>query len=260
MQKFLNINPEKTSQKIINFLKKEFSERQKRTAILAISGGIDSAVCAFLCAKAKLNLYLVNLPYGGQSVKDGMSVAKELKLSEKQTLTINIGRVVDEQIKEIEKSVKLDQVDKGNIMARQRMIVQYALAKKLNGLVVGTENLSEYYLAYFTLYGDQACDIRPIASLLKTQVYQLGKYLGVPEKITKKAPSAELWKEQTDEKELGFSYEEADPIIYLYKVKNLNKEKILKKYPFNNSLINKVIERIDSTEYKRENPPKCIFC
>ncbi len=260
MQKFLNINPEKTSQKIINFLKKEFSERQKRTAILAISGGIDSAVCAFLCKEAGLKLYAINLPYKKQSISDSLLIEKSLNLPKKQTITINIGSSVDAQIKKLKEHINIDALDKGNIMARQRMIIQYALAKKLNGLVVGTENLSEYYLAYFTLYGDQACDIRPIANLFKTHIYQLAKYFKIPEKIIKKAPSADLWKEQTDEKELGFSYKEADPIIYFKMIKKFTKEKILKNNKFNKSLVNKVIKRIDSTEYKRENPPKCIFC
>ena len=97
-------------------------------------------------------------------------------------------------------------------MARQRMIVQYALARCLKGLVVGTENLSEYYLGYFTLYGDQACDISAISHLWKTQVYQLAAYLQVPEWILKQAPTAGLWPGQTDEGEFGFTYKDADQI------------------------------------------------
>jgi NAD+ synthase len=138
------------------------------------------------------------------------------------------------------------------------MIVQYALARNLNGLVVGTENLSEYYLAYFTLYGDQACDISPIAGLLKTQVYQLGKYLEVPKEIIKKAPSAGLWKNQTDEDELGFSYEKADPIIYLKIIKKYSKKQIINKgFPAN--LVDRVIKRIEKTEFKRQEGPKCYL-
>jgi len=260
MANFLEIDPQKITQKIISFLKKEFNDRNKKIAILGISGGIDSSICAFLCKKTGLKLYTINLPCKNQDTKDSELIERILKISKKKVITINIGKTVDEQIREIEKNIKLDSVDRGNIMARQRMIVQYALARKLNGLVVGTENLSEYYLAYFTSYGDQACDIRPIAELLKTQVYQLGKYLGVPEKIIKKAPSAELWNGQIDEAELGFSYEKADPIIYYYKIKKFTKRKILNNYNFSKSLVNKVVKRIDSTEYKREDPPKCIFC
>ncbi len=255
----LEINSKKVSNKILSFLKKEFQQRKKKCAILGISGGIDSAVCAFLCEKAGLKLYAINLPYKNQSIKDGELVEKSLKLPKEQIITIDIGKAVDEQIKELKKYAKLDSVDKGNIIARQRMIVQYALARRLKGLVIGTENLSEYWLAYFTSHGDQACDIAPIANLLKTQVYEIAKYLNVPEKIINKLPSADLWKGQTDEKELGFSYAKADPIIYLYKINNLTKEKIIETYGFNKSLVSKIIKRIDSTEYKRENSPKCIF-
>jgi NAD+ synthase len=252
-------NPQVISKEIILFLRKEFSNRKKKIAILGVSGGIDSALTAFLCHKAGLKLYVVNLPYNKQSTDDGNLIAKSLKLPEKQILTINIGSSVDSQFEKIEKSVKLDIVDKGNMMARQRMIVQYALARKLGGLVVGTENLSEYYLAYFTLFGDQACDIAPIAGLLKAQVYQLAQYLNVPEKIISKAPSADLWENQTDEKELGFSYTEADPIIYLNKIKLVSPSKIISQYGFKKSLVNKVMKRIRDTEFKREEVPKCYI-
>jgi len=259
MDKLVKIDPKKTTDRIVNFLKTEFKDRKKKVAILGMSGGIDSVTCAFLCKKADLKLYAVNLPYKKQSVKDSLLIEKNLSLPQKQILTINIGSSVDAQVKELKKNTDIDMFDKGNIMARQRMIVQYALAKKLNGLVVGTENLSEYWLAYFTTHGDGAYDIAPIANLLKTQVYEIAKYLGVPEKIIKSAPSAGLWKNQTDENELGFSYFDADPIIHLYKVRGFSKQKIIKNYSFDKNLVEKVIERIDATQFKREYPPKCVI-
>ena len=252
----LQINSQKVSKEIVLFLKKEFSGKKKKIAILGVSGGIDSALTAFLCHKAGLKLYAINLPYNDQGVSDGNLIAKSLNLPKKQILTINIGSSVDNQFEEIEKKVKLDVIDKGNMMARQRMIVQYSLARKLGGLVVGTENLSEYYLAYFTLFGDQACDIAPIAGLLKAQVYQLAQYLNVPEKIINKAPSADLWENQTDEKELGFSYVEADPIIYLNKIKLVSPPKIISQYGLKKTLVNKIIKRIHDTEFKRKEVPK----
>ena len=136
-------------------------------------------------------------------------------------------------------------------MARVRMIILYDLARKLNGLVVGTENLSEYYLGYFTLHGDQAADINPIAGLWKTQVFELAKYFNLPIR----EPSADLWKGQTDEKELEFSYEEADPILYLYCVKKINPKKIIKDFDFSADLVYRVLEKVENTEYKREEVP-----
>jgi NAD+ synthase len=166
--------------------------------------------------------------------------------------------VVDLQVKDFSKWIKIDKIDKGNIMARQRMIVQYAFARRLNGLVVGTEDLSEYYLGYFTLHGDQACDISPISGLFKTQVKELARYLKMPNWLLEKKPSPGLWEGQTAENELGFSYEEADPILYLHCLKKYSKERIIKK-GFNQKLVNKVLERVRTTDYKRESPPKILF-
>lgn len=256
MKNFSPIN-QKIVERISNFLKREFKKRKKSKAILALSGGVDSTVCAFLCQKAGLDLYGIILPYRSRGT-DGKKIAKVLNLPKDHIIVIDIAPLTEVAVKEIGKKIKLDKVDKGNIMARQRMIVQYALARQLNGLVVGTENLSEYYLGYFTLHGDQACDISPIAGLFKTQVYDLAKYLGVPGEIIKKVPTAGLWPGQTDEEELGFSYQKADPILFLFCVKNYSKEKIIKK-GFNSKLVNKIIERVKATRYKRQYPPKFYF-
>ena len=245
-------NYQKISEKIINFLEKEFKKRNKTKAILAVSGGLDSATCAFLCQKADLDLYIVVLPYQGRGY-DGERLTKFLKLPKKRIINLNITSLVDSTAEEIQKIIKLDEVDKGNIMARQRMIIQYALARSLKGLVVGTENLSEYYLGYFTSYGDQACDISPISGFWKTQVYELAKYLGVPQWILKKKPTADLWPGQADEKELGFSYQAADPILDLFIVKKYSKEKIIN-LGFDKKTVDKVLKRVKITNYKRQGP------
>lgn len=252
--KELLLNNQKIAKEITRFLKKEFKERNKTKAILALSGGVDSSTCAFLCKRAGLDLYAIILPYqkGGS---DGKRIAKILNLPKDHIVTVDIAPLVESAVKELQRIVKLDHIDKGNIMARQRMIVQYALARRLNGLVVGTENLSEYYLGYFTLYGDQACDISPIAGLFKTQVYQLAKYLGVPRWILDKEPSAGLWPGQTDEKEFGFTYKDADQIMYLSIIKKYPKERIAKK-GFNPRLVNRVLGRVKATEFKRQEPPR----
>jgi NAD+ synthase len=251
-------NHKKIAVKIINFLKREFKKRKKQKAILGISGGLDSTATALLCKKAGLDLYGILLPYRKRGLADSKKVAQILKLPKNRIIYIDIGLVVDAQVKELQKVVKLDKVDKGNIMARQRMIFQYALARRLNGLVVGTEDLSEYYLGYFTLHGDQACDISPIAGLFKTQVYEFAKYLGVPKWVLEKKPSPGLWLGQTAEGELGFTYREADQIIYLSIIKKYPKEKIIKK-GFSPKLVNKVLARVKATGYKRQAPPKLLF-
>ena len=246
----LNLDNKKITEKICGFLKKEFKQRKKSCGILGVSGGIDSATAAFLLKKAEINFYAVSLPYGKLTKKDKVKkLVQVLNLPKTRFIEIDITKIVDEQIKVFK---KLDKIDKGNIMSRTRMIILYALARQLNGLVIGTENLSEYWLGYFTLHGDQASDINPIAVLWKTQVQELAKYLGAPPEILKQKPSAELWQNQTDEKELGFSYQKADPILELFCVKKYSKRKIIKDYGFNANLVELILNRVKQTEYKRQ--------
>ncbi len=249
------MDKQKAAKKIVNFLKKEFKDRKKKRAILALSGGIDSALCAYLCRMASLELYAVILPYK-KSGNEGKKLAKVLKLPKNHIIKIDIAPLVDSASREISRTVKIDQVDKGNIMARQRMVIQYALARRLNGLVVGTENLTEYYLGYFTLFGDQACDISPISGLLKTQVRELAQYLGVPKWILEKAPTAGLWEGQTDEGEFGFTYKDADLIIDSLILKKLPRNKLVKD-GVDSKVIDKVLKKVKETEYKRQGAPKC---
>ena len=229
------INNKSVAGEIGKFLKEEFRKRKKTSAIVGVSGGVDSSLTAKLCERASLNVKRVFMPYGKTSKGPGEDFSK-----------IDITKAVD-----ILAGKAANKISKGNIMARVRMIILYDLARKLNGLVVGTENLSEYYLSYFTLHGDQAADINPITGLWKTQVLGLVKYFNLPIR----EPSADLWKGQTDEKELGFSYEEADPILYLYCVKKISPRKIIKDFDFSADLVYRVLERVKSTGYKREEVP-----
>jgi NAD+ synthase len=250
---FLALDNKKTTKRICGFLKKEFKQRKKSCGILGISGGVDSTTAAFLLKKAEIDFYAVSLPYGKIVKKDKVKkLVQALNLSPNKFIEIDITKIVDEKIKTIQKTVQLDKIDKGNIMARTRMIILYALARKFNGLVIGTENLSEYWLGYFTLHGDCASDINPIAWLWKSQVQKLAKYLGAPAEILKQKPSAELWQNQTDEKELGFSYQKADPILELFCVKKYSKRKIIKDYGFNANLVELILNRVKQTEYKRQ--------
>ncbi len=137
---------------------------------------------------------------------------------------------------------------KGNIMARARMIVVFDTAKKLDGLVCGTENKSEHYLGYFTRFGDAASDIEPISTLYKTQVQEMATFLGLPEIFTTKAPSAGLWEGQTDEKEMGFSYEDADRAVAV--ILGESKESI------DPTILNKVKALMDSQAFKLKVPYK----
>jgi len=247
------------SEEIINFLRMEFKKRNKTKAIVGISGGIDSAVTSSLCKKAGLDLYVTNLAYKKRGLTEAKKVIEYLDLPKSKISYIDITPLVDLQIRKIQKIIKLDKISIGNIFPRQRMIIQYALASRLNALVVGTQNLSEYCLGYFTTYGDQAFDTCPIAGLWKSQVYQLAKYLKIPEIIVEREPSGDLWPRLTDEKDLGFNYEYADEIMHLLFVRRYTKREIVARYGFNSKLVDKVSNRIKITDYKRRDIPKCYF-
>lgn len=194
--------------KIITFIKKTFQAERFNKAVVAVSGGIDSSVALVLTVKAlgAENVFSLQLPYKNQSIESSDLILDFAKIPLKNRVKINIGKIVDGF------GVK-DKARLGNIMARVRMIYCFDLAKKLNALVVGTENKSEKILGYYTRFGDEASDIEPIIHLYKTQVKQLARELKIPEKIINQAPTAGLWPGQTDEGDLGFTYKEADQVL-----------------------------------------------
>lgn len=217
------IDPVAEVSRRVNFMK-EYILRSGATGLLiAISGGIDSAVTTGLCKRATDELsqetgkeYItlgVFQPYGEQAdIEHSYEVARAFGLT--HTMETNIEDAVDEIALEVEHGFKsigrsrhMSHQGKGNIKARTRMVMQYALSFELNLLVVGTDHASEAITGFYTKWGDGAVDITPLSSLNKRQVRQLGAYLGVPEAIITKAPTAGLWEGQTDENELGISYD-----------------------------------------------------
>lgn len=208
----------------VDFLKQYVVDSKTTGLLIAISGGVDSAVATGLCKMATDELsqetgqdYMtlgVFQPYGEQhDIADSYSVAEAFGLKHK--VETNIEEAVDEIAIEVEYGFKslgihrhISRSGKGNVKARTRMVMQYALAFDLNLLVVGTDHASEALTGFFTKYGDGAVDITPLSTLNKRQVRQLAVKLGVPQPILDKAPSAGLWEGQTDEAELGITYED----------------------------------------------------
>src|SRR3989344_9255784 len=176
------------SEKIVKFIRETFTQQGFTKAIVAVSGGIDSATSLLLTVKAlgKENVYSLQLPYKKhQSLELSDLVIEQAGIPKNQRLVINIGRPADKIA--VKLNAKKDKVRLGNILARVRMICLFDPAKKLGALVVGTENKSEKMLGYFTRFGDEASDLEPIVHLYKTEVVKLAQELGVPEKIIKAA-------------------------------------------------------------------------
>lgn len=192
--------------KIQEFIK--FTLKEKK-AIIGVSGGIDSALVLLLLKrslpKEQIEAYFMpEIAGSARDKEDVVELEKAADIPIKNVYIDNIVRVFDSLLQVNDRKLL------GNIKSRIRMTVLYYMANKSNGMVVGTTNKTEFLTGYFTKFGDGACDLEPLISLTKTEVRELSREVGVPTSILKKPPSAGLWAEQYDERELGFSYEEID--------------------------------------------------
>lgn len=239
--------------KIVGFIKNAVAEAGFNKVIVGLSGGLDSSLSAFLGAEAlgKGGVVGVKMPHGKvtnpESLSDADLVIKSLGI---KSYTVDIAGLVDPYFEQFPDA---DRVRRGNKMARERMSVLYDLAKQEKALVMGTGNKTEILLGYFTLHGDAACDINALSGIYKTHVRALAKEVGVPQKIIDKAPSADLWKGQTDEGELGITYAECDKLLYLMIDKKADEKRLVKE-GFDKKFIEKVKNRIKQSEFKRKIP------
>jgi NAD+ synthase len=231
MNNQLQINPKQEKERIISFMKETFAQQKIDHAVIGLSGGIDSTVSFFLLKDVlpAKNIHVTHMYYFKPVFSDIEKAVRKIGIPVENIHLMSIKDAVDEAAKlnQIGKS-ESDKIRIGNIAARMRMILLFDLAKKYNAMVVGTENKSENLLSYFTRFGDQASDIEPIEHLYKTQVYQLAQQLNVPQVIIDQNPTAGLWAGQTDEGEFGFSYEEADQVLYRAFEQNQTVEEITK--------------------------------
>lgn len=249
----LTINTELARKILTSFLHSEITRAGFRRAVLGLSGGIDSALSCYLAAEAlgPENVLAVRMPYRTSSQGSLDHAQLVIDALGVQALTIPITPMVDPYF---ENFPDASNMRRGNVMARQRMIVLYDQSEAFKGLVVGTGNKTEILLGYSTLYGDAACALNPLGDLYKTQIRQLSRELGIPAPILDKAPSADLWDNQTDEGELGFTYEEVDRLLYLLIDQRYSPADCLDA-GFAETFVQTVVRRIRRNHFKRVLPP-----
>jgi NAD+ synthase len=249
----LTINTDLARTILVGFVYSEITRTGFKRAVVGLSGGIDSALACALAVEAlgPENVLAVRLPYKSSSpdsLEHAQNLIDQLGMPSK---TIDITPMTDPLI-ELESG--MSNVRKGNILARERMIVLYDQSEAFKGLVVGTSNKTEILLGYSTLYGDAASALNPIGDLYKTHVRQLSRAMHIPAAIVDKPPSADLWVGQTDEGELGFTYEQADRLLYLLVDQRYSAEEAIEA-GFDENLVKLVVERVRRYQFKRMMPP-----
>ena len=236
---------------LVQFLKDEVKKAGFSKVVLGISGGIDSAVVAVLAHKAfQNNLLGLMLP---SSTSSSASFEHAAELCQKFGIRVEkvpVGPLVDTYFKNHPDASKLRV---GNFSARMRMSVLYDISARENALVLGTGNKSEILLGYGTIFGDLACAINPIGELYKTEIFEFAAYLGVPESILTKAPSADLWEDQSDEGEFGFTYAQIDKVLYAHIEEKKDKAALIAS-GFDRELVEMTLERIKSNRFKGKLP------
>lgn len=248
----LTINTDLARKILVSFIHDEIARTGLSRAVLGLSGGIDSALSCYLAAEAlgPQNVLALRLPYqssSSESLSHAQLVIDDLGV---QTETVEITDMVDPLLATIPAN---ESKRRGNVMARARMVVWYDRSAAFNGLVVGTSNKTEILLGYSTLWGDSASALNPLGDLYKTQIRQLARAIGVPQPIIDKAPSADLWEGQTDEGELGFTYERVDQLLYLLVDQRYRREELIAagyEAPF----VDRVLTTIRRNQFKRTPP------
>lgn len=246
---------EELSQRIdqtVEWLRKKVAEAKAEGVVVGISGGVDSAVVTGLCSQAFPGRCIgVIMPSHSdpEDVEDALWIAEGFEI---RPLEVNLSGAHTQVMGQVKKGLEgigcnlvAEKMSQGNLKARLRMSTLYAVANAMNYLVVGTDNAPESYTGYFTKYGDGGVDLLPISSLTKTEVRAWARMLGLPKRIATRVPTAGLWPGQTDESELGITYDQID------------------RYLLGEEVPTEVQERIESlhrqSEHKRQMPPSFVL-
>jgi NAD+ synthetase len=242
---------------LVSFLKDEVVRRRNfKKGIVGISGGVDSALTAFLATKAlgKDNVIGVRMPYrtsSPESLSHAQLVIDELGI---ESVTVDITKAVDGYLSSVS---DVSPTRSGNVMARERMIVLFDLSASYGALPLGTGNKSERLLGYFTWHADDSPPVNPLGDLFKTQVWDLARYVGVPQVILSKPATPDLIPGQETERDYGFTYQQADPILY-YLIRGYGPEE-LEGRGFDPKIVAAVQRRLDSTHWKRRLPTVAVL-
>ena len=251
------IDPAVAAKNCTEFIKTTMEAAGRDSLVLGLSGGIDSAVAAGVAVRAlgADKVLGVMMPYStssAASLTDAQAVADNLGMAVEK---VEISAMADAFLAEMNTE---DRLRRGNIMARCRMIVLYDRSARDGSLVLGTGNRTEGLLGYTTMYGDNACALNPIGQLYKTEIRALSSYLGLPDSVLTKAPSADLWDGQTDEDELGVTYAEVDRLLVGMVDEGLGVSQLMA-LGFAEELVVRVQKRVRSMAFKRTLPPVCVF-
>ncbi len=248
-----NIDYASITETIEKFLSDQMEKNHAKGLILGLSGGIDSAVLAYICKrKLKEKTMAIIMPDTSITPTETEDALKMIALTGIEYKLIDIKPIVNEYAMYLEPNEK----SRGNLRARIRTNILYYYANAKNYLVLGSSDKSEYLIGYFTKFGDGAADLTPIISLYKLQVREIAKYLEVPENIISKKSSPHLWENHEAEDELGATYEEIDSVLYCLFEKKLSVDETVKITQIEKSIVDKVHELNINSEHKRLSAQK----
>lgn len=249
---YQKIDAEMVDRILTRFLYQEVTKTGFKKVVLGLSGGIDSATVAYLCARTfqSENITALIMPYhtsNPDNIKDAQLIVAETGITHE---VHDISAMVDAFFSA---DPGANMIRRGNRMARERMCFLYDYSSRHNALVIGTSNKTELLLGYGTIFGDLASAINPIGDLYKSQIWQLAEFYQIPDHIIKKPPSADLWSGQTDENEIGYSYSEIDRLLHCM-VDMRYPETMLVDLGFSSEMINSILSRMQKSQFKRRPP------
>jgi NAD+ synthase len=248
----LPLNPDLLHRLLVGFLRDEVHKTGTKRVVLGISGGVDSSLVAMLAAEAlgAANVLGIGMPYRLSSKESTEHADLVVRASGIESMRVDITPQIDAYF---DRFPDADAARRGNKMARERMTILYDHSARIGGLVLGTSNKTELLLGYGTIHGDLASAVNPLGDLYKAQVWNLAEHVGVPSPIIEKPPSADLSPGQTDEGDLGFSYQEVDRLLYAMVDLRYGRDDLVAA-GFAPDFIDTVTSRVQRSQFKRRLP------